>query len=65
MHSQILLQISLVHTAERTKKVTQSCPQPFEGIVMDLANTIAVLIARPNALARRMANADMDAMRLR
>jgi hypothetical protein len=52
MQSQILLKISLVHTATRKEKDTQSCPQTFWGIVMDLTKTIAVPIARPNALAR-------------
>jgi hypothetical protein len=63
MYSEILLQVDLAHAAERTKKIAQSRPQPFDGVNVNLTYSIAIVISCPDALARGMANRHMFALR--
>ena len=64
MHSEILLKVDLVHAAEGAKKIAESRPQPFVGVDVNLTDSVSIVIACPDTLARRMANGDMLALRL-
>jgi hypothetical protein len=64
VYSEILVKVDLIHTPERAKKIAQFHPQPFDGIVMNFANSLAIVISRPDALARCMANHRMFSARL-
>ena len=50
-HGQIVVQILLVDSAKRAQKIAGGRPQAFDGVGMDLADAIAVVIARPFFLA--------------
>ena len=63
MYGEVLLKVDLVHAAERTKKIADSRPQSFDGVNVNLSDSVAIVIARPFALARCMANRDMVALR--
>src|SRR3954467_11195349 len=45
----ILVQVLLVHTAERPQMVSQPRPHPLQGVVVHLADTIAIVVPRPFA----------------
>jgi hypothetical protein len=51
-----LLQEILVHATERAQKVAHARPDAFDGGGMDFADTIAVIIMRPLAVSRSMAD---------
>ncbi len=63
MYSEILLKVDLVYAAEGTKKIAQSRPQPLDGVNVNLSDSVAIIIARPDTLARCMANRHMVALR--
>ena len=63
MYSEVLLKVDLVHAAKRTKKIADSRPQSFNGVVVHLTDSVAIVISRPFALARCMAYRDMSALR--
>jgi len=50
-HGQIVLQTLLVNAAKRAQKVAGRRPQSFDGVDMDLAHSIAIVIPRPLFLA--------------
>ena len=50
-HGQIVVQILLVDSTKRAQKIACGGPQAFDGVGMDLADAIAVVIARPFFLA--------------
>jgi hypothetical protein len=59
-----LVQEPLTHAAERAQEVSQARPDAFDRVGVDFANAIAVIIARPFALWRCIANPLMAATAL-
>lgn len=51
VHCYVLLQIAFAHSAKGTQEIARSCPDPLNGIVMNLADAIAVIISCPLVLA--------------
>ena len=59
MDREILLKVDFVHASKRTKEIAQSGPQAFVGVDVNLADAVAILVSRPFALARCMADRDV------
>ena len=49
-HRHVLVQILLVHPAERAEEVPQAGPQPLQRVAVDLADAVAVVVAGPLAV---------------
>ena len=64
MNGKVLLEVHLVHAPERAQEIAQAGPEPFDGVVVNLADAVAILITRPLALTRRVADGDVDAIGL-
>src|SRR5215207_1011443 len=60
----VLIQEALTHATEGAQEVSQACPDAFDRVGMDFAYTIAVIIPRPFALSRGMADRLMTSTRL-
>jgi hypothetical protein len=60
----VLVQEPLTHAAERAQEVSYTRPDAFDRVSVDFANAIAIIIARPFALWRCMANPLMAATTL-
>ena len=50
-HRQIVFQILLMDAAKGSQKVARRGPQPFDGVAVNLAHAIAIIITRPLMLA--------------
>src|SRR5262245_11945597 len=50
-HGQIMVQILLVDPTKGAQKITCRGPQAFDGVGMDLTDTITIIVARPFFLA--------------
>ena len=59
MDGEVLLKVDLVRASKRTKEIAQSCPQAFVGVDVNLADAVAIIVSRPFALARCMADRDV------
>lgn len=49
-HRQIVFQMLLMHSAKGPQEISRRGPQPLDGIDMNLADSIAIIIARPFVL---------------
>ena len=57
----VLIQEILTDAAERAQEVSYTCPDAFDRVGMDFTDTIAIIIPRPFALSRSMADGLMAA----
>jgi hypothetical protein len=64
MNRNVLLQVHLVHAPERAEEIAEPRPEPLDGVVMNLADAVTVIVTRPLAFARCMAYGDVDALGL-
>jgi hypothetical protein len=55
-HRDVTRQKPLTEATEQAQEIAAAGPNAFHGIVMDFANTITIIIARPLAAPWRMAN---------
>lgn len=62
MDREILLKVDLVHASKRTKEIAQSGPPAFAGVDVNRADAVTIVISRPFALARCMADRDMNSL---
>src|SRR5215210_3872807 len=46
-HGDVPAQVTLMHPAERPQEVTYARPQPFDGVGVDFAHPVAIVVARP------------------
>src|SRR5262245_52281059 len=63
-HGAVLVQKPLTHATEGAQEVSHARPDPFDRVGMDFADAIAVIIPRPFALSRGMADGLMASARL-
>ena len=60
MDGNVVREVHLVDTAKEAQEIAQAGPVAFNGISMNFAKTIAIIITRPLPLPKGMADPDMD-----
>src|SRR5262245_16647065 len=63
-HGAVLVQEPLTHATEGAQEVSRASPDAFDRVGMDFTDAIAVIITRPFAVSRRMADGLMASARL-
>src|SRR5512139_1617990 len=60
MDGNVVREVHLVDTAKEAQEIAQASPVAFNGIRVNFAKAIAIIIPRPRPLPKGVADADMD-----